>query len=104
LIGDEHVSWLTVIVGSSHVGEEIFDLLTDDHVGDVVDSIADNVVTSTDGYGGCTGFDINDIITDSLFSHGRLTKSHSLTFKVGRSIEDNVGSGVIALFVPVWSK
>ena len=41
---------LTVIIGFAHVGEEVFNLLADDHVGDVVDSVADNIVTSTNSY------------------------------------------------------
>jgi hypothetical protein len=41
---------LTVIIGFAHVGEKVFNLLSDNHVGNVVDSVADNIVTSTNSY------------------------------------------------------
>jgi hypothetical protein len=89
---------LTVVVGFTHVGEKVLNLLADDHVGYVVDRVADNVVTSTNSYSTNLhielqrGFSAGDI--------GRLTEGHSLTLQVGRSVQNDIGSRVIALLVP----
>jgi hypothetical protein len=40
---------LTVVVGSSHVGKEVLDLLADDHISNVVDGVTDDIVASTNG-------------------------------------------------------
>lgn len=40
---------LTIVICGTHVGEEVFNLLADNHIRDMVDSVAYNIVTPTDG-------------------------------------------------------
>lgn len=86
--------WLTKVPEFAHVGKDGGKVHANDTIGYLLDSKADDFVSTTNG---CRAVSKRNSYNSSKES---LTKGHSLSLEVGISLHDNVSSGIVAFLVP----